>query len=101
MAEQLGPFDWGFMECGQYNEYWHEIHMYPEEGVQASIDDGVRVSIPVHWGGFPLALHTWQDPIERFTAEAKEKEQAISTPQIGEVVTLGEEPTEAWWADLN
>lgn len=100
VGEQLGPFDWGFMECGQYNEYWHEIHMYPEETVQASIDAGVKVSIPVHWGGFPLALHTWQDPIERFTAEAKTKEQTISTPVIGEVVTLGNEPTTDWWADL-
>mgnify|MGYP000008773242 CR=1 FL=1 len=98
--EQLGPFDWGFMECGQYNEYWHEIHMYPEEAVQASVDTGVKVSIPVHWGGFPLALHTWKDPIERFAAEAKEQKQAISTPKIGQVVVLGEEPTEVWWANL-
>ncbi|MFT7149137.1 MAG: hypothetical protein ACI82Q_000994, partial [Nonlabens sp.] len=37
----------------------------------------------------------------RFTTEAKEKEQAISTPQIGEVVTLGQEPTTDWWADLD
>jgi len=101
VAEQLGPFDWGFMECGQYNEYWHAIHMYPEETVQASIDSGVKVSIPVHWGGFPLSLHTWQDPIERFTAEAKAKELTYSTPQIGEIVTLGEEPQTDWWAELN
>lgn len=100
VGEQLGPFDWGFMECGQYNEYWHQIHMYPEEAVQASIDAGVKVSIPVHWGGFPLSLHTWQDPIERFTEEAQEKEQAISTPEIGEVVVLGEEPRNTWWAGL-
>ncbi len=100
VGEQLGPFDWGFMECGQYNEYWHEIHMYPEEAVQASIDAGVKVSIPVHWGGFPLALHTWQDPIERFTAEAKAKEQTISTPEIGKVVALGEEPSTDWWTEL-
>ncbi len=31
IGERLGPFDWGFMECGQYNERWHQIHMYPED----------------------------------------------------------------------
>ncbi len=101
IGEQLGPFDWGFMECGQYNEYWHQIHMYPEEAVQASIDSQVNVAIPVHWAGFPLSLHTWQDPIERFTAEAKEKEQIISTPEIGEVVALGAEPKTHWWSELD
>lgn len=100
VGKRLGPFDWGFMECGQYNELWHPIHMFPEETVQASIDAGVKVSVPVHWGGFPLALHTWQDPIERFTKEAKVKDQTISTPEIGEVVTFGEEPDNDWWSAL-
>ena len=45
------------MECGQYNEKWHQIHMYQEEAVQASIDAGVKKALPVHWAGFPLALH--------------------------------------------
>ena len=27
IGEKLGPFDFGFMECGQYNERWHQIHM--------------------------------------------------------------------------
>ncbi len=31
IVERLGPFDFAFMECGQYNELWHKIHMYPEE----------------------------------------------------------------------
>ena len=38
VGEKLGPFDFGIMECGQYNEQWHQIHMYPEEAIQAAID---------------------------------------------------------------
>ena len=54
------------MECGQYNENWHQIHMYPEETVQAAIDAGVKNAMPVHWGGFALAQHHWKDPVQRF-----------------------------------
>ncbi|OEK00925.1 hypothetical protein BFP97_05095 [Roseivirga sp. 4D4] len=100
VGERLGPFDWGFMECGQYNKLWHPIHMFPEETVQSSIDAHVSIAIPVHWGGFPLALHTWKDPIERFTTAAEVKGQKISTPEIGQVVTFGDEPTMDWWSEL-
>ncbi|OEK04533.1 MBL fold metallo-hydrolase [Roseivirga misakiensis] len=100
VGEKLGPFDWGFMECGQYNKLWHPIHMFPEETVESAIDSGVKTAIPVHWAGFPLALHTWKDPIERFVNSANEKGTQISTPKLGEVVTFGQEPTEDWWTDL-
>jgi L-ascorbate metabolism protein UlaG (beta-lactamase superfamily) len=98
IGERLGPFDIGFMECGQYNELWHEIHMYPEEAVWAAQDAGCRMALPVHWGGFTLALHHWQDPIERFIAEAREKNLAILTPEIGEISILdSQQETESWW----
>ena len=42
------PFDFGVMECGQYNENWHPIHMYPEESVQAALDAHVKCALPVH-----------------------------------------------------
>lgn len=101
VGKRFGPFDWGFMECGQYNHRWHAIHMYPEEAVQAAIDAGVKHAVPVHWGGFALALHTWQDPIERFTAEAKRVEVGYSTPGLGEIIRMGEEPGHSgWWESL-
>lgn len=48
IGTRLGPFDFAFMECGQYNENWHQIHMYPEESVQAAIDARVQNMMPVH-----------------------------------------------------
>ncbi len=97
IGEKFGPFDWGFMECGQYNEKWHQIHMYPEEAVQASQEARVTTAIPVHWGAFSLALHTWTDPIERFSKCAQKKQQAACYPGLGQIVTSTEMPVESWW----
>jgi len=97
VGEKFGPFDWIFSECGQYNQSWYQTHMNPEESVQAALDSKAKIAIPYHWGGFALALHTWKDPVERFVAEAKRKNQNICTPKIGEIVTLGDEPKENNW----
>ncbi len=102
VGKRLGPFDIGFMECGQYNELWHQIHMYPEESVHAAIDAGAAQAVPVHWAGFTLAPHNWTDPIERFTAEAERNKYPIITPKIGEVVTLeNSHRQEQWWDNYN
>lgn len=101
IGKQLGPFNWGFMECGQYNEKWHAIHMYPEETIQAAIDAGVKVAVPVHWAGFALAIHTWKDPIKRFYNAAQTLKQTISTPRLGEMVGLNSEHVQTnWWTTL-
>lgn len=97
IAEKFKPFDWAFVECGQYNKLWHQIHMYPEESVQAGIDVNAKVSIPIHWGAFALALHDWKDPVERFSAHARQTQTNYCLPQIGEVVLMGAEPQENNW----
>ena len=97
IGAKYGPFDWGFMECGQYNEKWHQIHMYPEEAVLASQEALVKTAVPVHWGAFSLALHDWTDPIVRFSEEASEKKLTGCYPRLGQTVTFGEEPSESWW----
>ena len=98
IGQKLGPFDWGFMECGQYNERWHQIHMYPEEAVLASIEAGVKTAIPVHWGAFSLALHDWTEPAVRFSTEASVRNLTGCYPRLGQIVLPGEEPEERWWA---
>ena len=101
IGEKLGPFDHAFMENGQYNELWRQIHLHPEESVQAAIDVKAKVATPVHWAGFNLALHPWKEPIERFTSDAKKKGLQLSTPQIGEVMNLGEAGGSDWWSQMN
>ncbi|MCB0403124.1 MAG: MBL fold metallo-hydrolase [Flavobacteriales bacterium] len=98
IGERFGTFDWAFMECGQYDKFWHAIHMYPEETVQAALESKAKTAIPVHWGGFPLSLHSWKDPIERFVAAAEKENLSIHTPNLGEIVTWNEPAqTNRWW----
>ncbi len=98
IGEKYGPFDFAMMECGQYNEAWSQIHMMPEESVQAGIDVKGKMLMPIHWGGFKLSVHTWQEPIERFKKESERLKVPIVYPQIGERFGVGMDvPTEKWW----
>lgn len=100
IGDRLGPFDFAFMECGQYNENWHQIHMYPEESVQAAIDAKVRNCMPVHWSGFALAQHSWTEPVERFVAKANQERLEFIVPKIGEVFTAKTNESANWWQSL-
>lgn len=98
IGNKYGPFDITLMECGQYNELWPNIHMMPEQTVQAHLDLKGKLLMPIHWGGFALAMHSWTDPIERATAKARELKVPVTTPQIGEPVILKHRvPQENWW----
>lgn len=99
IGKKYGPFDLTFMECGQYDKRWSDIHMMPEETLQAHLDVKGRMMIPIHWAAFSLAFHGWTEPIERIIKAAKERNVAISTPRIGEVVHIGaaEYPKSIWW----
>ncbi|WII71052.1 MBL fold metallo-hydrolase [Bdellovibrio sp. 22V] len=103
IGEQYGPFDITFIENGQYNERWLDVHMLPEETIQAHIDLKGKVFVPVHWGMFALALHPWTEPVERTYALAKEKGIPYLSPLLGQTVLLGDKiQTTAWWrSELN
>ena len=101
VGSRLGPFDFGFMECGQYNEHWHQIHMYPEESVQAAIDSGVRKAMPVHWSGFALAHHSWTEPVERFVESAEKNHLDVCVPRIGEQFQYPNANVARWWEDFS
>ena len=103
IGNTYGPFDFAMMECGQYNELWKEIHMMPEETAQAGIDVKAKMIMPIHWGAFKLAMHSWTDPVIRVTKKAKELNMPISTPRIGEFIYLDSpgEDHENWWNEVN
>ena len=98
IGDKYGPFDLCFLECGQYNEQWAQIHMMPEEVILANNDLQGKVILPIHWGAFKLALHTWTDPVERLMAKKDETQARIITPIIGEKVEVSEPKSyEFWW----
>ena len=53
------------LECGAYSRYWPNIHMLPEDTVQAHLDLKGGVLMPIHWARFNLSLHSWTEPVER------------------------------------
>jgi L-ascorbate metabolism protein UlaG (beta-lactamase superfamily) len=99
IGEKYGPFDITLLECGQYDCRWSEIHMMPEQTVEAHIDLKGKLLIPIHWSAFILSLHDWNDPVKRVTNAANRMNQFISTPKIGKPVFLGTEsyPDTTWW----
>jgi len=102
IGNEYGPFDLALLECGQYNKAWKYIHMMPEETVQAAIDLKTKHFMPVHWGKFALALHAWDESIERVTKEATRLNVPIRHPMIGETLDLDEpQQTSQWWKGLN
>ncbi|MET2984785.1 MBL fold metallo-hydrolase [Aureibaculum conchae] len=99
IGTKYGPFDFAMLECGQYNEMWPDIHMYPEETAQVGIDVQAKIIMPIHWGAFKLAMHSWTDPVERVTKKANELNIPLITPKIGEAFLLNDENVEYqdWW----
>jgi L-ascorbate metabolism protein UlaG (beta-lactamase superfamily) len=100
IGEKYGPFDLTLIEGGQYDKRWSDIHMLPEESVQAHLDVKGNNMMLIHWGAFTLAYHGWTEPIDRALQEAKSKEVRIITPKIGEIVHLNETISDVnsdWW----
>ena len=100
IGRRLGPFDLGFIECGQYNEMWHKIHMYPEESVVAALEAGVKRAMPVHWGSFALAMHHWKEPVDRFVEEAQKRGLDFMVPRQGDISLIAGNSSEAWWTPM-
>ncbi len=98
IGDSYGPFKFAMIECGQYNDMWPDIHMFPEETAQAAVDLRAKTMMPIHWGSFKLALHSWTDPVERVTKKARELEIPMVTPQIGEFILLDDlNNNTTWW----
>ncbi|MEO1257538.1 MAG: MBL fold metallo-hydrolase [Bacteroidota bacterium] len=98
IGKRLGPFDFAFMECGQYNEDWRPVHLFPDESVQAAIDAKVKKAMPVHWAGFALSYqHTWEQPAEDFVSAAIEKNMDYLTPALGEIFNPFSTVQNRWW----
>ena len=101
IGERLGGFDIALMENGAYDSYWPSVHMTPEQTVQAFKDLNARLLYVVHNSTFDLAFHTWRDPLDRVSDLALREGLPLATPEIGEVLTLGQPRDNVlWWKSL-
>ena len=64
--------------------------MMPEETAQAFVDLKGKILHPIHWGTFDLALHAWYDPMVRVAKAADKSGIKLSTPIVGETITVDE-----------
>ncbi|RVU86520.1 hydrolase [Leucothrix sargassi] len=97
IGEKYGPFDLTMIETGAYNKDWPDVHMFPNESVQAHIDLQGKMMLPIHNSTFDLSFHAWYEPLKRVTSEAEKRQVQLTTPVVGEVFTVEQSRDEPWW----
>ena len=100
IGESYGPFDVAMIEVGAYDQAWPDWHIGPEQAVKASQWVKGKTFLPIHWGLWDLANHSWTEPMERVLEEATRRGVHVLSPRPGASV----EPTmniatSRWWPD--
>ncbi len=101
-SKLFGNIDLAILENGQYNKNWPDIHMFPEETIQAAMDLNAKFLFPVHNSKFILSTHDWNEPLEKITQLSKHKNFKLITPIIGEKVELDNlsgQIFQNWWLE--
>ena len=100
IGEKLGPFDLSMLEVGAYSPAWPDVHLGPEQAVMAHKALNAKHFMPIHWGTFSLAQHTWTEPLSRIQA-LNDPDLMMLTPRHGQRIEIHTDAvTEAWWPDL-
>ena len=98
IGTQYGPFDLTLIKIGAYGDAWPDIHLTPEQAVDAHASVRGRVLLPIHWGTFNLAYHAWDEPVERVVAAAGANGTQLIIPKPGESVEPATpRPVDPWW----
>jgi len=99
IGERFSGFDLVALDSGQYDPRWANIHMFPEQAVQAAQDLRAKALVPAHVGRFSIAAHDWDEPFKRISTAAQGKPYRLLTPGIGAVVRIGDETQSfsPWW----
>lgn len=92
-----GPFDLTLMPVGAYDPRWADVHMDPEEALDAHRTLGGRSLLPIHWATFDLVFRPWAEPVDRLLAAAGDAEDVhVLLPRPGERVRH-DAATKPWW----
>ena len=102
IRDRLGPFDLVMLEVGAFHPAWGDIHLGPENALQALQLLGGGAFLPVHWGTFSLAMHAWDQPVETLLRLAPQQGVQLLLPQLGQAI----EPAQVdsvlpWWRGVD
>jgi L-ascorbate metabolism protein UlaG (beta-lactamase superfamily) len=101
IGTEHGPFDLTLLPIGAYNKSWPDIHMNPDDALQAHRDlnaDSPGVLVPIHWATFRLAPHPWAEPAEWLVTAAADVAVDVAVPKPGGRVVPGvRTETQRWW----
>ena len=98
IRERYGPFDLVMLEVGAFHPAWGDIHLGPENALEALALLGGGAFLPVHWGTFALAMHDWDEPAETLLALGPKQGARLLMPRLGEGVEPGREfALNPWW----
>jgi L-ascorbate metabolism protein UlaG (beta-lactamase superfamily) len=98
IGARLGPFDATLIEVGAYDRMWADLHLGPEQAVEAHRHVKGKVMLPVHWGTFNLALHAWTEPVERLLVAADRAKVTVVVPRPGQSIEPSNPPPPSpWW----
>lgn len=98
IRERMGPFDLVMLEVGGYHPAWGDIHLGPDNALQALQLLGGGVFMPIHWGTFALSTHDWDQPVETLLSRAPQQGARLLMPQLGEPVEPAHEhEVTPWW----
>lgn len=89
---ERAPADVAILPVGAYEPRWFmkDVHMNPEEAVEAYVAVRARRLLPMHWGTFRLTDEPLDEPPRRLRAawEARAPGGSLAIPAVGETVAL-------------
>ncbi|RKH25913.1 hypothetical protein D7Y13_22380 [Corallococcus praedator] len=98
IGRRFGPFDLVALEIGAFHPAWGDIHLGPDNALEAHRMLGGGLLLPIHWSTFNLAAHPWDEPIEHLVRLGDQRGVSIVTPMLGAPLVLGEVArTGPWW----
>ena len=101
IGDRHGPFDLVFMDSGQYNVRWQDVHNMPDQAVQAFRDIKGTHLVPVGWGMFSMAMHDWYEPPAEIHKIAVAEELSVIFPVLGQRIDLKSlPPLVKWWESV-
>lgn len=104
IGKKFKYIDFAFIENGQYNIKWAQVHSFPKESLQALKDLNVKKAMPIHNSKFKISTHNWRDPLDSLLALYNKDENinfALLTPKIGEITPLWRDiNTPRWWQEI-